>query len=745
MTRVWVWRTLVVGIATLLAGLLALLQGHTHLKTDVFSLLTETQSTPGAALVGNLIDQQSRVLAIRVDGADASARATHLADDLRANPAIKRAAAMGLDALAPAATTLRDERMVLLFPRLWADAHGRWQASGQSLGFAEWWAQERVEALDHFLMQPEALAMSELVVSDPLLLLPGALAESGWMGSASSASTAVILAETKGPATDHDIQMAVLAWQAQAQTEAAKAGLQVHLTGAPVFAESSERLIKADVVRLNSLITLLLLGLSLVVLRSLRAMAALSLPVLMAGLGAAVVLFARYDAVYALALGIGGILGGVAIDYPVHLYLHRREGETSFLPALRRVAWPLVLGGLSSVAVLWCLILSHLEMLRQVGILVGCGLMLCLLFAWPCLEAFAPRRPIARLQQRLEFSLPTAPRWLPPALAVGLLVLSLGSLRLRSGDAVEALQVPLPALWAEAALVRQADPTATGARYALATGGNYSEALEQAEAGDGLSHGFAACLPTPGMLEAAVAWQAAEGAAFQDAFSRQLEVAGFTADAFDPLFTDFPAPGAARPRLEHAMEHLASTLPPGMGWMLGQSEAGAWIVCSLPPDQTGLDHRLLPLDTRAVLREAFRRYRLETLRLAAWGGLGVGALILILRGPREGLRVLRIPLLALAACLGGLGWSGYALHLFHVVGLLLGFGLAIDYALFTVSGGQGRGSVRLSALTTLGAFGVLATSGIPAVRDLGLSVFLLVLLTLIQCELHRPADERPAR
>ena len=57
-------------------------------------------------------------------------------------------------------------------------------------------------------------------------------------------------------------------------------------------------------------------------------------------------------------------------------------------------------------------------------------------------------------------------------------------------------------------------------------------------------------------------------------------------------------------------------------------------------------------------------------------------------------------------------------------------------------------SVRLSALTTMASFGVLALSGIPVVRALGETVALMVLAALLVIEFEhyapRPRPDLPA-
>ena len=83
------------------------------------------------------------------------------------------------------------------------------------------------------------------------------------------------------------------------------------------------------------------------------------------------------------------------------------------------------------------------------------------------------------------------------------------------------------------------------------------------------------------------------------------------------------------------------------------------------------------------------------------------------------------------------------LNLFHLLGAFLGVCLTHNYSIFSATSAY-RGeappvSVRMSAFTTAASFGVLALSGIPVVRALGLTVALMVVVALLMIELEHLA------
>ena len=95
-------------------------------------------------------------------------------------------------------------------------------------------------------------------------------------------------------------------------------------------------------------------------------------------------------------------------------------------------------------------------------------------------------------------------------------------------------------------------------------------------------------------------------------------------------------------------------------------------------------------------------------------------------------RVICPPAMAVLLTLGGLGWLGYSINIFHLLALLLILGVGIDYTLFLEEGkhaGSGhRGStllaILLSAFTTLVSFGLLSLSSTPAVHAFGMTVLI---------------------
>jgi predicted exporter len=163
-----------------------------------------------------------------------------------------------------------------------------------------------------------------------------------------------------------------------------------------------------------------------------------------------------------------------------------------------------------------------------------------------------------------------------------------------------------------------------------------------------------------------------------------------------------------------------------------------------------------PADTHTVstgqlesLNRIFAHYRQSALWLSLIGLAIVGAGVLLSYGWRDGVRIFAIPCGACLGVFGAFGWFGHPLNLFHLLGAFLGVCLTHNYSIFSATSAYRHEpppvSVRMSALTTAASFGVLALSGIPVVRALGLTVALMVVAALLVIELEQlsPLGKKP--
>ena len=135
------------------------------------------------------------------------------------------------------------------------------------------------------------------------------------------------------------------------------------------------------------------------------------------------------------------------------------------------------------------------------------------------------------------------------------------------------------------------------------------------------------------------------------------------------------------------------------------------------------------VDIKHELDGLYDRYLREALWQSALGAAGVVLLLAFtLRSLRRVLSVCQPLVLAVLLTLGGLVAFGVPLGILHLIGLLLVVAVGSNYALFFDQFAQQGApdddtlaSLLLANLTTVGSFGLIAASSIPALSAIGLS------------------------
>ena len=91
---------------------------------------------------------------------------------------------------------LLENRMDLLFPAWLSNQHREWTAGGEQGDFETFAAARSVTAMNDFLDQVEAFAFEEILISDPLLLLPSLLLQIQDNGRSDGEDTVLMWIET---------------------------------------------------------------------------------------------------------------------------------------------------------------------------------------------------------------------------------------------------------------------------------------------------------------------------------------------------------------------------------------------------------------------------------------------------------------------------------------------------------------------------------------------------------------------
>lgn len=775
---------LVLGLGVALALLwLARLDYARKISADVLDLVPTDERSPELALVRTLAGQQQARVALfalsvpsardepSAEFARRQARAGQVfIAALHSSPAFAEVMPLGDTAARDAlGRHVFQERFDLLLPGWLAAREREYRASKAATPWSQWLAEQTADNLEKFLNRPEALAFQSLIPADPMLLVPGfaekiqGVIDPG-APSGGEKSPFMIWARTTASPLKEEGQQPVFAAVANALAAARSVapGVKLRWTAISRFAAESRRRIEHEMSILNLISLAAVLLVAAVSVR--RVLKALHLaPVILCSLlGAWVATTLAFERVHVLVFVVGSLLAGVAVDYGFYLYLQPplRPGEP-YSEKVARLIKPLLGSALTTVIGFSLLLCSELPLIRQLGVFVSAGLLSALAGAllWfaqvdePYLETreFIRRRGAGR--GRL--------RWL---LVGGALVALIGPWRLHWHDDIRELEIPAPALQAEDARVR-ALAGESGDRTIYLTQGKTAAAARSALgrflAWQSMTFPGSAAASIGMLLPDVKDWTAAPKRlqALTD-FEPQLQAAlarhGFAPEEFQPFFSAWREwrQRPVRPAYEDLARGLMRDLHGPLGLLMSAEPGATWFatVADHPPGASP------PADTATVeaeqlrsLNHLFERYRISALRLSSIGLALVGLSVLVLYGPRRGLRIFALPAGSCLFAFGVFGLAGQTLNLFHLLGAFLGVCLSHNYAIFSAENAA-RGetqppSIRLSALCTAASFGVLALSHIPVVSSLGSTVALIVLTALAAVELapFPKADARPGK
>ena len=512
-------------------------------------------------------------------------------------------------------------------------------------------------------------------------------------------------------------------FDAEIQARAAQHGAEVLILGPrSVTARISARIAE----RASWLTGITVAALTLWLVAVFRHPAPLAVPVLTLALAlpaAALAVQAAFGSVHVIALGFGGALMGLAVDYPIHLAAHPGG-------AARRFARRCILLGLMTTAAAFLVLLGvGVPVIGQIGLFAATGLLaagpasfwLASALRPPLLRWTAPRRVFAR-------KLPVC---------VVICLAAMGGLWLWPGAPVERLAEMPAEVRADLDRMHRIVDLPSG-RYAIEVHGTSLSAVLTRQ--QSLQRGLASVPDTFGrtsmlvdMLPPRPAGDIPPPEAFRAAVVGALPEAGLRSDFLPQLEAAYTA---ARQSTDVGVE------APGLA-LAGapiRVEAGKFIGDVRLWDVT-VPHRLAAAvaelndpDIRFVDRQGDVAAGLQALsamvRQAVITGMLVAALLLVIavRPMRQATEIIAATAAACAATALAVSLMHGGLGIVETLALLLLIGIGIDYGLLL---GLGEGpeqfamaaqSVILCAMTTLIAFLCMAASGIPILADMGLTI-----------------------
>ncbi|MBQ6310345.1 MAG: MMPL family transporter [Bacteroidales bacterium] len=150
------------------------------------------------------------------------------------------------------------------------------------------------------------------------------------------------------------------------QTMEASPDVDLAFTGAPVISVDNARRIKSDSKKAISIAVTLILILLILAFRRVKSLMLIGLAILFGWLFAMGFIAALRNDVSLIVLGIGSIIIGIAVNYPLHFVAHTDHGG-SVRQSLKEMVAPLLIGNITTVGAFAALMPLDAPALRDLG------------------------------------------------------------------------------------------------------------------------------------------------------------------------------------------------------------------------------------------------------------------------------------------------------------------------------------------------------------------------------------------
>ncbi|HYB99553.1 MAG TPA: hypothetical protein VEC57_10530 [Candidatus Limnocylindrales bacterium] len=582
----------------------------------------------------------------------------------------------------------------------------------------------------------------------------------------SSDGWGVVMLATRHSSFDTAQQEPLLAEVAAAfeQVNAHAGGdLVLEMSAVSRYAIAAEQAMMADVPWIVGASTVSVAVLFLAFFRSLGRFLIATLPML-AGLlvpaSLGLVLFGRIDG---LTLGFGASLLGATIDYPTHLLNHLAMLGGTRGEAVSRVGVSISMGALTTMASFAGLGLTSFPGFREIAFFATVGVAAALattllVVPWFVSEHERPTLAAGASARVMGAAVAWLRRHRLALLAVPLAAVVAGAVmlpRTQWEDDLTSLGSFDPAMDVEEKRVRQRVSPFEMGRAVMMQAEDEEQALERTEEiarrlhrlrEDGALDGFrtAADIVWSQQLQRrnidAVGAVPDLPARVESAFAS----AGFRADAFTPFRSDL----AAAPPPPLTVADLQGTgldrlLAPMLFTLEGRSATISYI--RGPRDEEAVRASIAEIPgaryfvQKDFVNELYRDFRDTSLQQILMGGVLVVLILLArYRAWRPALAAFLPSLLVPVFVLAAFAALGIPVNLLHVISLVMVMGMGTDFGVFIVDTRSDPRqfqatlvSLLLCCLTTVATFAVLGISTHPALRAIGLTTGLSVLLALV--------------
>lgn len=245
---------------------------------------------------------------------------------------------------------------------------------------------QRAEFLKQALLSPQGAMVKKLALQDPLLLiLNGFKAIAGQMQQPADADGQYrnLILETAMAGLDAPQQSRIqdeIKAVFKHLNETRQGAFQLEMTGVPIFAVATQKLIQGDITRVSILSSIALLLLFVVLFRSFATLFQVFTLLAVAILSAILATQFAFGYVHGMTVAMGSTLVGICIDYPIHAVAHAQAVKVEQRTAAIAGIWPsMLMGGLTTLIGYGALGASGYPGFQQVAVYAGTGIVTGLL------------------------------------------------------------------------------------------------------------------------------------------------------------------------------------------------------------------------------------------------------------------------------------------------------------------------------------------------------------------------------
>jgi len=642
------------------------------------------------------------------------------------------------------------------------------------------------------LISPTGMATGKFILKDPLNFTPIALKKLNRFqldDNFTVYNSAIFTGDKKNlmifmdpvyPGSNTQENFKLVQYMDQSITEIG-AGKEISIAyygGSAVAVANSVR-VKKDIVLTLSIALVFFLLIFLIFFRKFGMIVLMFMPVLIGSLVAIAVLTLIYGQVSAIALGVGVIFMGITVDYSLHLFTHIRSGG-SVRETVGRITIPVLMSSFTTASAFLCLSVVKSEALQQIGVFAAVAVLvsaLTVLILTPLLvkkEWVGSGQRNTAISSRIEKMVGYAfekNRILVIAVFLLTILFAFTSQKIRFNGDISTLNYMSDQLAKSEAKLKSISSVANSSVYLVTQGTSLEEALVKIESNrpllescqdDGLVTEISwvsdLMLSREAQLEKIERWDQFWVEAEREKVKSAIISSGmnhhFKEDAFLPFFElldkDFKPIAMEEYKLlrELFLDNFIS------------EEDGNWSVVSIlmvdPPDKpelfkrfAGMDEFII-FDAQYFINQFFEVLKEDFNKLVTISMIVVFLILLLFFGRIEIALVTFIPIMiSWMWTLGLMGLFGIEINIFNIIISTFIFGLGIDYCIFLSNGiiadhREGKLSITpyklsilLSALTTIGAIGVLIFARHPALQSIalvsifGISTVVLISYTLL--------------